>query len=315
MDRLLSMRVFLKVVDEGTFAAATRRMDLDPAIVTRLVADLERHLETPLLQRTTRRLALTPAGEDYTGRLRAILAEVDEAETSVRSQASKLQGTLRLLASASLATHVLAPALPEFVARYPGIRVDIRSLDAGEPALEDHDLTFVTASVPLPSDIVTRQLAVGAMRLYASPEYLARNGCPRTPADLATHRILRQRLPGQSLDRIRLFDPDDEQREVVVEAEPCLVTDFSDPLLRATLEGLGISSQAQALAAPHVSSGALRPLLAPWITDRVSLSAAYASRKFLSARARVFLDYIVDAIQGSVARAEQVVFQGQAPCP
>src|SRR6478609_9239565 len=99
MDRLQSMRVFQQVVDEGGFAAAARKLDLAPAVVTRLVGDLERHLGVRLLQRTTRRLALTPAGEVYLGRLRAILGEIDEADAMVHEHSREMSGTVRILTS------------------------------------------------------------------------------------------------------------------------------------------------------------------------------------------------------------------------
>lgn len=297
MDRLQSMRVFLQVADEGGFAAAARRMDLDPAVVTRLVADLERHLGSPLLQRTTRRVSLTPAGEEYLARVRAILAEIEEADASVSGQANDLRGRLRVLALSAIASHILAPAVADFLSRYPEIQVEIRSFDLGEPPLEDYDLTFVTAMTPLPADIVARELAAGNFALYASPAYLERHGVPRKPADLARHRILKQRLPGESLDRIRFLDGALGRKEEVIEVSPVLVSDAPDPLLRATMAGAGISSQAQAIVAPYVAAGQLRPVLQPWITGRSKLLVAYPSRKLLTARARVFMEDIVRVLQ------------------
>src|SRR3954468_6509755 len=111
MDRLQSMRVFQQVVDEGGFAAASRKLNLAPAVVTRLVGDLEKHLGVRLLQRTTRRLSLTPAGEAYLIRLRAILAEIDEADAMAHAHSREMSGTVRILASPVLATHVIAPAV------------------------------------------------------------------------------------------------------------------------------------------------------------------------------------------------------------
>lgn len=304
MDRLLSMRVFLRVVDEGGFASAARKMDLSPAAVTRLVADLEQYLDVTLLQRTTRRLSLTEAGEEYTARLRVLLADVDETEASVRGGTRKLRGSVRVLAPTAFATHVIVPALPSFLAKYPEIQVDLRSLDGGEPTLEDHDLTFVGSLASLPSDAVTRQLTVGDTALYASPGYLKKSGVPKSPDDLAGHRILKHRHFGTPMDEIHLFNPEEGDLELSVRVSPSLVADSTEPLLRATLEGVGISSQIQALAARHVSSGLLRRVLAPWITRRLSLMIAYPNRRFLSARARAFLDHIVQTGQESLADAD-----------
>src|SRR4051812_15856214 len=111
MDRLQSMRVFEQVVAEGGFAAAARKLDLAPAVVTRLVGDLEKHLGVRLLQRTTRRLSLTPAGEEYLARLRAILGDLAEAEAMAHAHSREMTGTVRVAALPGLATHVLAPAI------------------------------------------------------------------------------------------------------------------------------------------------------------------------------------------------------------
>lgn len=298
MDRLLSMRVFDRVVEEGGFAAAARKMDLDPAVVTRLVADLEKHLGSRLLQRTTRRLSLTPEGEEYLLRLRTILREIDDAECSVRGQATELRGRLRILAQPVICTHMLAPAMTRFHAKQPEIQVELRALDMADPPLEDFDLTFLSSAAALPADVVTRQIVSSEAVLCAAPDYLKRRGTPRLPADLQKHAILQLKLPGARTDRIRLSNPVDG-REEFVDVAPLLVSDLADPLLRATLEGAGISSQAKDIAAPYLRMGYLQTLLEPWITSRLTLLVAYPSRRFLSARARVFLEHFIAYVRDS----------------
>ena len=125
MDRLLTMRVFQKVIDEGGFAAAARALDMSAAVVTRLVADLEDHLGTRLLHRSTRRLSLSLAGETYLARVRAILQDIDEADRLTSSQTHELAGVLRVLAPPVLATHVLAPLIAGFRQLYPKILLNI----------------------------------------------------------------------------------------------------------------------------------------------------------------------------------------------
>src|SRR3546814_7442188 len=127
MDRLLSMRVFERVVDEGGFAAAARALDMSAPVVTRLVADLEEHLGTRLLQRSTRSLSLTDAGQTYLNRVRNILQDIDEADAVTRSQTNELEGLLRVHSPPVLASYVLAPMLAEFRRRYPKIDIDVRS--------------------------------------------------------------------------------------------------------------------------------------------------------------------------------------------
>jgi DNA-binding transcriptional LysR family regulator len=293
------MRVFQRVVEEGGFAAAARKLGLDPAVVTRLVADLETHLGSRLLQRTTRRISLTPAGEEYLARLKPILADIDEADDSVRGQAQELRGRLRILALPVVCTHMIAPAFTTFRKRHPEISVELRSLDMAEPPLEDYDLTFIHSSAPLPADVVRREVAGSNALLFASPAYLKRHGTPRKPADLARHSILQLRLAGARTDRMHLLQPE-LQLEEVVEVAPALVSDLADPLLRATLEGVGISSQATDIAAPYVRNGFLQAILAPWITTRLTLVVAYPSRRYLPARARVFLDHFTDHMRRNV---------------
>src|SRR4051794_6520847 len=138
MDRLQSMRVFQQVVDEGGFAAAARKMDLAPAVVTRLVSDLEQHLGVRLLQRTTRRMSLTQAGETYLERLRTILAEIDDADAIVQAQTKEMRGTIRVLAPPVAAAHTLAPAVVGFQKLHPSVIVDVHVGDAPDPAVHEY---------------------------------------------------------------------------------------------------------------------------------------------------------------------------------
>src|SRR5215213_3593937 len=156
MDRLQSMRVFQQVVDEGGFAAAARKLDLTPAAVTRLVSDLEKHLGVRLLQRTTRRLSLTPAGEAYLGRLRSILSDIEEAHAVVQAHSREMSGTVRILAQPVVATHIIAPAIPEFHRLHPDVRLELHVHDVVDPNVEDYDLTIVNGTVPLLSSAIVR---------------------------------------------------------------------------------------------------------------------------------------------------------------
>jgi DNA-binding transcriptional LysR family regulator len=298
MDRLQSMRVFLQVADEGGFAAAGRKLDLDPAMVTRLVVDLETHLGSRLLQRTTRRVALTPAGEDYLARVRLILADIDEADASVQGQTRELRGRLRILAPPVVSTHMLAPAMADFQRSHPEIQLDIRVLDMPDPPIEEFDLTFLNGAAPVPADIVVREVTHSHAVLCAAPAYLKEHGTPLAPGDLAGHRILRLRPASGRMGPLRLIDPTHEDAELLLEVPTAVLADHTDTLLRATLDGAGISSQPEDIAAPFFNSRQLQALVAPWITNRLSVVAAFPSRKFLPARARVFLDHLIDHVHG-----------------
>lgn len=296
MDRLQSMRVFQHVATEGGFAAAARKLDLDPAVITRHVADLEEHLGARLLNRTTRRVALTTAGEEYLARVKPILAEIDEAESSVKGESCKLSGTVRVLAAPVIATHLIAPAMREFHERYPDISVDVRALELPDLPLEEFDLTFSGAPGSLPGDVVVREVSHTYAILCASPAYLKKHAVPRKPQDLELHRFLRLRGAATNRGTLKLLHPDgDREHEIPVKAS--LVADHADTLLRATLDGAGISSMPEDLVAHYINEGQLLPVLRPWITNHLTLVAAYASRRFLSARARAFLDHMVQHVQ------------------
>ncbi|MGM9425367.1 LysR family transcriptional regulator [Hydrogenophaga sp. MI9] len=303
MDRLTSMRVFLRVVDEGGFAAAARALDMSPAVVTRLVADLEEHLGTRLLQRTTRRQSLTDAGEAYLERVRHILQDLDDAHSLVSSQTKELSGTLRVLAPPVLATHVLAPLVASFHQRYPQIQLDIEVASHREPPVEAYDITLMGADEGFDANVIARKVNATEAFLVASPDYLARRGSPREPQDLLQHDCLRIK-PDMGLRnrQWRLFRSDRDD-EVLVDVRPVLWANHTDTLIRAALDGAGITGTTVELAAAHLASGALVRVLAPWITGRFTLYAALPSRKFLPQRTQVFLDHLSEQTRERVARA------------
>ena len=304
MDRLTSMRVFLRVVDEGGFAAAARALDMSPAVVTRLVADLEEHLGTRLLQRTTRRQSLTDAGEAYLDRVRHILQDLDDAHSLVSSQTKELSGTLRVLAPPVLATHVLAPLVASFHQRYPQIQLDIEVASHREPPVEAFDITLMGADADYDANVIARKVISTEAFLVASPGYLARRGAPATPQDLLQHDCLRIKPDTGMRSRLwRLFRADRDDEAIELDVRPVLWANHTDTLMRAALDGAGITGSTVELAAPHLASGALTRVLAPWITGRFTLYAALPSRKFLPQRTQVFLDHLSEQTRDGVARA------------
>ncbi len=305
MDRLMSMRVFQKVMDEGGFAAAARALDMSPAVVTRLVADLEAHLGARLLHRTTRRLSLSLAGEAYLARVRSILQDIDEADLATSAQTHTLSGTLKLLAPPVLATHVLAPLLASFRQLHPGIVLDIEVASYKQPPIEDYDITLLPTDGNFDADIIARKISSTEAILVASPAYINRKGVPVTPKDLAQHDILRLKAPGLRPGLWRLFNASQHDEVLDVAVEPVLWVNHSDTLLRATLDGAGITSAAVDLVASYLSRGELMRVLRPWIAGRLNLYAALPSRQFMPERTRVFLDYLVEQTRLQVNDAVQ----------
>lgn len=301
MDRLQSMRVFQEVVDEGSFAAAARKLDLAPAVVTRLITDLEQHLGVRLLQRTTRRLALTDAGQAYLARLRPILSDIDEAQGFAQAHTQEMAGTVRILALPVAATHMLAPVVAGFRRKYPGVTLDIHVDDSPDPPVHDYDFAVLNSTAQVDANVIVRTIILSQAVFCASPAYLRRNGTPRVPLDLLQHQCLRLRMTGTRLRPMMLIDPRDEQRTLELDVPAVLVANHTDTLLRAAIDGAGISSQPIDLLAPLLQTGQLRRVLAPWITNRLTMVAALPSRKFMPLRTRAFLDYLIEQTRRSVA--------------
>jgi DNA-binding transcriptional LysR family regulator len=291
------MRVFQAVVEEGGFAAAARKLGIATAVVSRLVSDLEQHLGARLLQRTTRRLSLTQAGETYLERLRVILGEIEVAEAMVQDQTRGMSGTVRVLAPPVLATHLLAPAVVAFQQRHPHVQVDVDVQDAPEAAVHEYDLAVLGGAAQIEPSMIVRTVVTSQSVFCAAPAYLARYGEPLQPQDLLRHRFLRLRLAGTRPGPLRLLDPTRHDQQLELDVPAALTANHTDTLLRATLEGGGISSQPIDLLAPLLREGRLKRVLAPWITARLSLLAAVPSRKFMPSRTRAFLDYLVEHAQ------------------
>ena len=303
MDRLLSVRVFDRVVGEGGFAAAARALDMSAPVVTRLVADLEDHLGTRLLQRSTRRLSLTEAGQQYLGRVRSILQDIDEADAVVSAQTTELAGLLRLHAPPVLATYVVAPLLAEFRRRYPKILIELEVETLREPPIEDFDITLLGTDESFNGDVIARKVLESEAILVASPEYLRRRGAPQQPQDLMQHDCLRLRMPHMRPRMWQMWCPDNPTQTTEIDIKPVLLANHTDSLLRAALDGAGITSVAVDMVAPYLTRGELVRVLAPWITGRLSMYAAVPTRKFMPQRTRVFLDFLVEETRLQTAKA------------
>ncbi|ART55905.1 LysR family transcriptional regulator [Acidovorax carolinensis] len=297
MDRLLTMRVFQAVVEEGGFAAAARSMELSPPVVTRLVADLEQHLGTRLLQRTTRKLALTDAGESYLLRVRAILHEIEDAEAAAAASTRDLRGTIRVLAAPLLATHFLAPMLASWHALYPKLMLDILVDPFPAMRVDEFDVTFMVAGDDYDGNIVARPMAHWEAVVIAAPGYLQRKGVPAEPGDLQNHEYLRysgQLVRSQSgaARRLRLQPLHGAGAAQEVKVPVVLQSVSAGVLLRAAVDGMGVAVMSRLLAAPYLASGALVHVLPDWMFSRYTVYAALPSRRMMPARTKVFLDFV-----------------------
>ena len=191
MDLLKAMQVYVTVVETGSFVAAADRLDTSNAAISRHISALEEHLGARLLNRTTRRLSMTDAGQDFHGRAQQILADVLEAEAITGAKAINPKGLLRISAPLSFGISRLGQWLPGFLARYPDLRLDIDLSDRlVDLATDGIDVAVRIARAPASTNVVSRRIAPIGMNICASPAYLARMGCPASPSDLADHQTL-----------------------------------------------------------------------------------------------------------------------------
>ena len=307
MDHLQSMRVFQCVVDEGGFAAAARKMDLAPAVVTRQVQDLEQSLAVRLLHRTTRKMSLTQAGEGYLSRLRLILSEIEEAEDQVRAHSSEISGNLRVATTSLVAVNLLAPCVADFQRRYPAVQVEIHTSDRPVQELHQFDLTIVRQDDHLDADAVVRPVLNMNYVLCGSVQYLQVHGVPEAPEDLSRHRMVRLHTPGTRLHAIALTNPAGGDRRIEVAPVWSVMSNDDETTYQAVLAGAGLTFLPELALTARPHGGQLRRVLAPWVSaDGLKLVATMPSRRFLPLRTRTFLEFFVQHVQKVAATARAV---------
>ncbi len=307
MDLLQSMRVFQCVADEGGFAAAARKMDLAPAVVTRLIQDLEHSLGVRLLQRTTRKISLTTAGEGYLSRLRPILSEIEEATDQARAHSSEISGNLRVATTSQVAVNLLAPCVADFQRRHPEVQVEIHTSDHTVQEMHEFDLSIVRQDDQLDADAIVRPVLDMDYVLCGSTHYLEAHGVPAVPQDLSRHRMVRLRTPGTRLHGITLANPAEGHRRVEVTPAWSVISNDGETVYHAALAGAGLIllPELELTGRPH--GGQLHRVLAPWVSvDGLRLVAIMPSRRFLPLRTRTFLEFFVQHVR-NVAAMDVVV--------
>ena len=304
MDQLRCLRVFSQVVAQGSFAGAARTLDLAPAVVTRCVAELEAHLGARLLNRTTRRLALTEVGEAYMEGARDVLARLDANDALAGAGVREPAGTLRVLCPPAFAVHQLAPVLPLFSARYPRIAMELSlpgPLDSADGAYDVSVLSLGSQS--LQGEFVARPLAWSTFILCASPDYLRRCGTPQRPEDLIHHSGVAPAVAGQRKE-ITLYRrvPDAALNEPAMVSVPVASASFSthhiDMTLALALAGAGLAGLPSFVAEQALQQGRLQQVLPEWRGTVLRLFAAVPARQHLPARTRCFVDFLLERFGG-----------------
>ncbi len=294
MDQLLALRVFVRIAEAGTFSRAADTLAIPRPTVTKLVQDLEAHLGTKLLQRTTRRVSVTPAGAAYYERAVRLIGELEEMDANAASTRTQLRGRLRVDIGSSLANLILIPALPEFRASFPDIHLDLGVSDRPVDLIGDGVDCVIRGGELADNSLVARRIANLDYVTCASPTYLDARGVPTHPSELAAG------APGHAVvayfssltDRPFALHFQRGHEALVIDGQPGVGVNESSAHLTALLAGLGVGQTFRFMAQPHLRSGALRPVLEGWTRPRHPLHLVYPSARHLNAKLRVFADWV-----------------------
>lgn len=287
MDRFTQLSIFLKVVETGSFSAAARALELSPSAVSKSVSRQEDRLGVLLFKRNSRSVQPTPEGTALYASGVAAREAMDMAEASVSAFGAEPSGTLRVHAMPMLAKFRLTPLLPEFLARYPNVRVDFRlGMEMPDPVRGDVDV-FVRSGIWRGSDVITRQLGYTRSILCAAPSYLARHGPPQSPEDLVHHDCLVR--PDRNEWQFQLNGA--RQR---IRASGSVSSSDSDLLLILARAGVGLIWFSEHLVQRDLGEGRLVRLLVDFEVQRdIPVFVGYPHRRHLHPRTRAFVDFLV----------------------
>lgn len=294
MDRFEAMQAFVRVVEAGNFSKAADSLALPKPTVTRLVQWLEAHLQTKLLNRTTRRVTVTPDGAAYYERATRLLGEMDELEASMSHAKTNPRGRLRIDVGSTLGKLVLIPALPDFHARYPDIQIDLGVSDRPVDLISENVDAVLRGGTIQEESLVARRIAEFHFVAAAAPAYLQRYGMPQHPLELheGAHRIVGFFSPRTGRQLPMDFTKDGERHEVF--GRPILSVNDSDAYLAAAIAGLGVVQTASFMLQEHIARGTLVPVLADWSADPLPLHIVYPPNRHLSTKLRVFVDWAAE---------------------
>jgi DNA-binding transcriptional LysR family regulator len=296
MDRLRAFEVFAAVVANGNFSRAAGALDTSPANVTRYIKELEEALGTRLLNRTSRRLSLTEGGRAFYERVREILDDVADAEATVSVEAAQPRGRLRINVPLSFGVLYLAPLWPRFMALYPDLELDINLIDRVVELVEEGYDLAVRISPAGSREHVSRKLATARNVVCASPDYIVRHGTAETLSDLKNHACIGYTFAANGDEWSFL---DDGGAAHVVTA-PCVTRCKSGHAMRAAaLAGKGIVQLPTFMVGQDLREGTLLSVLKGYRVPDIDILAIYPSRRHLSAKVRVMIDFLVDAFRGT----------------
>jgi LysR family transcriptional regulator for bpeEF and oprC len=292
MDRIQAMQVFVRVVDTNSFTRAAETLDLPRASVTTIIQNLEAHLGTRLMHRTTRRLSLTPDGAAYYERCVRILADIEETETSFQNGNRKPHGKLRIDMPGSIGRLIVIPSLCEFHERYPDIDLQLGLTDRPVDLLQEGVDCVVRVGALQDSSMVARRIGLFEGVSCASPDYLERFGTPRTLEDLDQHHAVNyfSSRTGRTMDWAFLLDG----KEVEVKLKGCIAVNDADAYVTCAIEGFGLIQAARFMVRLQLEAGQLVEVLPDYRPLPMPISVVYPHSRHLSPKVRVFVDWIAE---------------------
>ncbi|KAF1022709.1 MAG: HTH-type transcriptional regulator DmlR [Pseudomonas sp.] len=295
---LHAMRAFLRVIDSGSFTAASEQMGITTAQVSRLITELEKRLGAKLLQCTTRQRVLTDIGVDYLERCREVIALVDEAEAHAAGTVTQAKGRLRVQCMANFGQHYVAPLMADFCAHHPQLTVEYTTSQYVPDLLaRGVDVSLYLAEALTDSALVARRLGTTFSILCASPAYLERHGAPESPDALEHHACLRLVNPSITPEW-RLMTGNTPALPMRVKGP--LIADTPEMLLDVVRRGAGITLLPLFSVIDDVKSGRLKRVLPAWRSPDIGVYALRPSRQFLDARTRVWLEWVQTRISPQI---------------
>lgn len=293
MDQLLALRVFIRIADARSFAKAADSLNIPRSSVSKLLQDLEHHLGTKLIERSTRSFTITQAGEAYREQASNLLAGLDEMDLAARLARATPQGRLRVDIGSSLANLVIIPALPQFRARYPDVQLMLGVSDRPADLIGDGVDCVIRGGTLPDSSLIARPLCDADFVTCATPEYLATFGTPLHPRDLEQpHCTIRYFFSNTGKTLPLHFAKGDERYEV--NGPPALAVSESTALTEAVLTGIGVGQIFRFSARAHLAAGRLVPILEDWTPPSHPLQLVYPAARHPSAKLRAFIDWAVE---------------------
>ena len=293
MDQLTAMRAFVRVVEAGSFTRAANSLAIPKPTISKLIQELEAHIHTKLLNRTTRRVTVTPDGAAYYERVVRLLADLDELDGSMTLSQATPKGRLRIDMSASLAMLILIPALPAFHARYPDIQIDLGVTDRLVDLVGENVDCVVRAGELTDQSLIARRIGDCHFVACATPSYLDRYGDPGHPTDLENHHyVVGYFSAGSGRPFPFTFASRSERYEV--KGRYIVAVNDGNAYVAAGLAGLGVIMAPTFMVQQHIAAGGLRPVLADWTSDPMALHVVYPPNRHLSNKLRIFVDWVAD---------------------